>query len=160
MKGQPKVDLMTRFIAALIDGGMSSVVGFIPVVGAILGAAYMLVKDGLFEGQSVGKKIMKLQVISESGEKADYIVSAKRNLIFAIPIAIMIIPVLGWFLAPVLALVIFVIEVIKIINDPNGRRLGDTFAETQVVMFEQAMEKTVDSNIVPPIVPPDVAEEE
>jgi len=133
LKEYPKVEVVTRFIAALIDGALSSVVGFIPIIGPIIGAAYMLVKDGLFEGQSLGKKIMKLQVVTGEGGQADYMVSVKRNAIFAVPILIMIIPVLGWLIAPILSLVIVIIEVMKILNDPVGRRLGDNWAETQVI---------------------------
>ena len=136
----PKVDVGNRVIAALIDGVMSYVIGFIPVIGAIIGAAYMLLKDGLFEGQSVGKKVMKLQVLTEQGVKADFAVSAKRNAIFAVPVAIMIIPVLGWIIAPILSLVILIVEFMKIMNEPKGRRLGDTWAGTQVIKMEESVQ--------------------
>ena len=139
MKDYPKVEVGTRVIAALIDGVMAYVVGFIPIIGAIAGTVYMLLKDGLPEGQSVGKKLMKLQVITEADTKADFTASAKRNAIFALPIALMIIPILGWIMAPFVALVIIIIEFLKIKDEPQGRRLGDTWADTQVIMFaEQA----------------------
>ena len=138
MQDHLKVEVFTRVIAALIDGVMSAVVGFIPVIGAIVGAAYMLLKDGLFEGQSVGKKVMKLQVITESGSKADFAVSAKRNFIFAIPVIIMIIPILGWIVAPILSLVILIVELMKVMNEPKGRRLGDIWAGTQVINFDES----------------------
>jgi uncharacterized RDD family membrane protein YckC len=131
MKDYPKLELGTRVIAALIDGALSFVVGFIPILGAV----YMLLKDGLFEGQSVGKMIMKTQVVTENGEKADFAVSARRNAIFALPIAIMIIPILGWIIAPFLSLGIIILELIKVQKDPQGRRIGDSWAGTQVILF-------------------------
>ncbi len=137
MKDYAKVEVGTRVIAALIDSVMSYIVGFIPILGAIVGAVYMLLKDGLFEGQSVGKKVMKLQVITEEDKKADFSISAKRNAIFAIPIALMIIPILGWVLAPIVGLVILVIEFLKVMNEPGGRRLGDNWAGTQVIAFTE-----------------------
>lgn len=144
MLEQPKVDVMTRFLAALIDGLMSAAVSLIPVIGAIISTVYLLIKDGLFEGQSVGKKLMKLQVVSLEGNKADFAVSAKRNVIFAIPSFIMIIPVLGWIVAPILALVILIIEVVKVLNEPKGRRLGDTWAGSQVINFvEEAQPQNI-----------------
>ena len=145
MLEQPKADVMTRFLAALIDGVLSGAISMIiPVVGAIISTAYLLIKDGLFEGQSLGKKLMKLQVITTSGEKADFATSARRNVIFAIPSIIMIIPILGWVIAPILALIILIIEVLKVVNEPQGRRLGDNWAGTQVIPF---VEGTQSQNI-------------
>lgn len=133
MLDYPKVDLVTRLIAAVIDGVISSLVGFIPIIGGIIGAVYMLIKDGLFEGQSVGKKVMKIQVRTESNEKADFMISVRRNAIFAVPYLIMVVPIIGWIVAPIVGLVILVIELMKLNSDPNGRRLGDTWAPSQVV---------------------------
>ena len=134
MDEQAKVGIGVRFIAALIDGILTSMVSwFIPILGAIISTVYMLIKDGLFEGQSIGKKVMNLKVVTTHGVKADFNVSVKRNIIFAIPSILMIIPVLGWILAPILALVILIVEVMKIMSDPKGRRLGDQWADSMVV---------------------------
>ncbi len=138
MLDYPKVDLMNRLIAAVIDGVISSLVGFIPVVGGIIGAIYMLIKDGLFDGQSVGKKVMKMQVRNENNEKADFSISVRRNAIFAIPYLIMVIPILGWIIAPIVGLVILIIELMKLNSDPKGRRLGDTWGPSQVVFETEA----------------------
>ena len=150
MKDYPKVDVGNRVLAALIDGVMSYIIGFIPIIGAIVGAAYMLLRDGLFEGQSVGKKVMKLQVVTEGDVKADFAVSARRNVIFAIPIVFMIIPVLGWVIAPILSIVILVIEFLKVINEPKGRRLGDTWADTQVIKVEESVQLGASPGDAPP----------
>ena len=46
----PKVNVQTRFIAALIDWLLSAGVSMIiPVIGSIISTAYMLLKDGLFD---------------------------------------------------------------------------------------------------------------
>lgn len=148
MRNNSKVELVPRFLAALVDGVLAGVVGFIPVVGAIIGAVYMLFKDGLFEGQSLGKKVLKLQVVTLDNEKADFVISAKRNAIFALPLAIMIIPILGWLVAPFIALAILIVEVIKIVNDSKGCRFGDEWAKTQVIEFQEAQEVVVDQKIV------------
>ena len=116
-----KVDVGTRFIAAFIDGILQMLVGMIPFVGGLIGAAYMLVKDGLFESQSIGKKVMKLQVVTLDGNKADYTVSAKRNAIFAVPSLITIIPLVGWIIGGLLLLVVDIIEIVGVFNDPKGR---------------------------------------
>lgn len=149
MKDYSKVKVVTRVVAALIDGLISYFIGFIPAIGAIIGAVYMLFKDGLFEGQSVGKKVMNIQVITERGIKADFGTSAKRNVIFALPIVIMIIPVIGWILAPIISLIILVIEFMKVLNEPKGRRIGDTWAGTQVIDFQGIVQGEADGVTAP-----------
>jgi uncharacterized RDD family membrane protein YckC len=133
----PKADLAKRLIAALIDGVLASVVGVIPVIGALVGAAYMLVRDGLeldfMHGRSIGKHLMKLRPIRLDGQPMDIMTSVKRNIPFAIGPAIMIIPILGWIIGPVIALIIGVIEIVLVLTDRDGRRLGDKFAETKVI---------------------------
>ncbi len=144
ISGQTKAEAMTRFIAALVDGFIAALVFFIPVIGAVVSTGYLLVKDGLFQGQSIGKRLLKIQVVTAEGEDASFAVSAKRNAIFALPALISIVPSLLWLLFPLISLVIvaaasllafiiIVVEVVKVLNEPEGRRLGDTWAETRVV---------------------------
>ena len=149
MQDYSKVKVGTRVVAAIIDGLISYAIGFIPAIGAIIGAVYMLLKDGLFEGQSVGKKVMNIQVITEQGIKADFGISAKRNVIFALPIVIMIIPVIGWIIAPIISLIILVIEFMKVLNEPKGRRIGDTWAGTQVIDFQGVARGETEEMTVP-----------
>ena len=128
-----KAEVGTRLIAALIDAVLQWVVGLIPIVGGLIGAAYMLLRDGLPDGQSLGKKVMKLRVVTLDGKKADYAASCKRNVIFAIPSIITIIPIVGWIIGGILGVVVAVVEIVGVFNDPKGRRLGDKWANTQVI---------------------------
>ena len=136
-----KADLGKRFLAALIDGALAGIVSFVPVIGGLVGAAYMLVRDGLdvdfMDGRSLGKKVMKLRPVRINGEKMDIGTSVKRNLPFAIGPVIMIVPILGWLIGPVVALVIGLIESILVLTDAEGRRLGDKLAETMVVEVDE-----------------------
>ncbi len=133
-----KADIGKRFVAALIDGVLSSVVGMvIPVVGGLVGAAYMLVRDGLdvdfMKERSLGKQFMKLRPVRTDGKPMDIATSVRRNIPFAIGPLIMVIPILGWVVGPIVALAIAAIEVVLIVTDPEGRRLGDKFADTKVI---------------------------
>ena len=128
-----KAEVGTRLIAALIDAVLQWVVGLIPIVGGLIGAAYMLLRDGLPDGQSLGKKVMKLRVVTLDGKKADYVASCKRNVIFAIPSIITIIPIVGWIIGGILGVVVAVVEIVGVFNDSKGRRLGDKWANTQVI---------------------------
>lgn len=111
--------------------------GLIPIVGALAGAAYMLVRDGLevdfMDRRSLGKKVMKLRPVRLDGQPMDIGASAKRNIPFAIGPVIMIIPILGWILGPIVALAIGIIEIVLVLTDAEGRRLGDKWAETKVI---------------------------
>ncbi|MDX1546388.1 MAG: RDD family protein [Rhodothermales bacterium] len=132
-----KADLGKRLVAAIIDGVIVGVLGVVPVIGGLVGAAYMLVRDGMeldfMDRRSIGKKVMKLRPVRLDGQAMDLSASARRNLPFAIGPAIMIIPILGWVLGPIVALVIGLIEVVLVLTDAEGRRLGDKWADTKVV---------------------------
>src|SRR5882757_2816989 len=86
---------------------------------AILGLSLYFCKD-IFNGQSVAKRILKLQIVKYStGEVASPIQCVVRD-IFCI---------------------LWPIEVIITLNNPN-RRLGDRIAGTKVVIFDPSIPKT------------------
>jgi len=106
-----------RFIAALLDGLIFAFT-YLPFIGLLfwlLGFAYNLVKDALpfLDGQSLGKKVMKLRVLDIDTMKPItnlYDKSAVRYL--------------ALFL---------LIDFVLIFTSPNYRRLGDQWARTIVV---------------------------
>ena len=140
-----KADPVKRIIAFVIDAVVSMIIGIIPLVGGIIGALYMLLRDALpievLEYKSVGKKLLKLSVVNveDPGAKIDYAASAKRNWMFALgPIMVffILIPIIGWIIDILLgiALLILVItEIVKIFSDEKGVRLGDEMAGTMVI---------------------------
>ena len=86
---------------------------FIPII-------YMLIKDGIGEGQSFGKKIMRIKVIKVNDlSNCTMGVSVIRNLI---GIFIVLIPFVGWLIEPIMVLV-----------SSGGRRVADRIAGTMVV---------------------------
>ena len=102
-----KADPVKRIIAFVIDAIISMLIGIIPLVGGIIGALYMLLRDALpieaLSYKSVGKKLLKLSVVNveDPSAKIDYAASAKRNWMFALgPIMLffVFIPVLGWII--------------------------------------------------------------
>ena len=101
--------LTNHFIAELIDE-------IIMVVGAILlvipGILYFLLQDGLFEGRSIGKKLMGLKVIKQgTGQPCGYMESTIRNLFM--------------LLGP--------IEYIVVLITKDHKRIGDMVAGTLVI---------------------------
>ena len=137
-----KVDFLPRFLAALIDGVIAWIPFFIPVIGPLFGALYLLFKDSImykitnkeeWKNKSIGKKILNLVVIKLDGEYTDMESSARRNIPLTIGSFISIIPLIGWFIGPIVAFIFGLVELILILTDDNGRRLGDRWAQTQVL---------------------------
>lgn len=138
-----KPDLGKRAIAAIVDGAIAGAVGLIPVIGGIIGALYILLRDGFdfefMDGRSVGKKLMNLRPVRLDGGKMDFATSAKRNwtiCLGSLASFLLVIPFLGWVLyIPTLiaAIVLGIIELVRVFTDPEGRRLGDTVAGTRVI---------------------------
>ncbi len=143
-----KTDLGKRFIAALIDGITAAVLSFAvgmisDILGGLVGAAYWIVRDGLdvefMRLRSLGKKVMKLNVVRLDGKPMDLETSFRRNWMFglgALTTILLYIPFLGWAMIPVVGLIalgIGLFEIYKVVTDPAGRRWGDNMAGTKVI---------------------------
>jgi uncharacterized protein involved in cysteine biosynthesis len=137
-------DTLTRFLAFLIDGIMVGLVGLVPFIGGLAGIAYVLFRDGLdiefMRHRSLGKKLMKLDVMRLDGAPMDPLTSARRNwpLAFGSLTQLLIyIPVIGWILIPfvlVAGLVFVIVEIVKVLTATDGRRWGDGLAGTRVIV--------------------------
>jgi hypothetical protein len=120
-----KADLKKRTAAAVVDAGLvvMCVLGF-RIQGSLLflvaGAVYLLLRDALLvPGQSVGKFLVGLIAVSlDNGRPCSRMAAARRNAIF---------------LVPGLNVVAVCLETVAIVRDPQGQRLGDRLANTQVV---------------------------
>lgn len=138
-----KADLGKRLIAAIIDGILAAGVSFIPVIGGIIGGLYMLLRDGLeldfMDRRSIGKKLTMLRPVRLDGQPMDPVTSAKRNLplaVGAVGSIFLVIPILGWLVAVLFAVVglaIAIVEMVLVLTDPEGRRMGDKLAGTKVI---------------------------
>jgi uncharacterized RDD family membrane protein YckC len=119
----PKADLKRRFLAIGVDLILLLMLWqYYMRTGSrwfvVAGAAYLLLRDAM-RGRSPGKFLCGLVVIDLGTKNPVGIVgSARRNFMFLIPGA---------------NLVALFLETITVIRDPQGQRLGDRFAFTQVV---------------------------
>jgi uncharacterized RDD family membrane protein YckC len=137
-------DALTRFLAFFIDAVIVALVGLVPVIGGLVGVAYVLVRDGLsydfMDGRSIGKRIMKLRPVRLDGLPMDVETSVRRNWPLAfgsLAQALIFIPVIGWILIPfvvVAGTVMVVVEVVRVLTSADGRRWGDAMAGTEVVV--------------------------
>lgn len=135
-----KAEYLERFIAKFIDflvmGALFLIPGF---VGPLAGTTYILISDGLGGGQSLGKKIAGVRVISLEGAKpCDFKKSIIRNSPFGVFILFSFlvgwIPYLGALLEAAAFLAIFGIEIALVFTDEHGARFGDRIAGTVVVL--------------------------
>jgi uncharacterized RDD family membrane protein YckC len=120
-----KADVRRRFGAATVDGlvFITCLIAYRSLDSSlflVVGSIYLLLRDALFvRGQSMGKFVFSLLVISlETGRPCTRAGSVRRNFLF---------------LVPGLNLVAGILETVTIVRDPQGQRLGDRIAHTQVV---------------------------
>jgi uncharacterized RDD family membrane protein YckC len=140
-----KASLGKRFIASIIDSFICMVLSIPALIFLVIGNSkisvfnndstpyfilsvifcfvpfsYSFVKDGIYKGQSLGKKSVGLIVIHlVDNTPCTYGKSFLRNLML---ILINLIPLIGWLVEPIMVLV-----------SEDGRRLGDKAANTQVI---------------------------
>jgi len=118
-----KADVRKRFSAAFVDALVVTTLslgywtGGSPLYLAF-GAGYLLLRDAV-GGRSIGKLLFGVVVISmETGRPSSFAGSVERNFLLLLPGA----NVVAVFL-----------EARTIVADPQGQRLGDRLAQTQVV---------------------------
>jgi uncharacterized RDD family membrane protein YckC len=127
-----------RIAAAMMDGIPAYVISFIPYIGGLISAAYLALRDGLplspEGGQSLGKRLFQLRAVRlPDNAPCDYGASLLRNLPFLVPALLMVRPGIGWFFGSVLWVAVLVVEILLVIADENGQRIGDRLAKTQVI---------------------------
>ena len=120
----PKADVKRRLFAGSLDGSLFvTSLYFYQNTGSawfiVAGAVYLVFRDAV-QGRSVGKFSVGLAVISlETGRPCALAGSVRRNLMFLFPGA---------------NFVAVVLEAVTVVRDPQGHRLGDKLAQTQVVV--------------------------
>lgn len=110
----PAAEASARIIAAIIDGLLC-----IPLACTIVGPlVYSLTKDALpfLGGQSVGKKMMKIRAVTETGESlsGNWGPAVIRQVVFVIPF-------------------FWLVELVVLLTGKDGLRFGDKWAKTKVV---------------------------
>lgn len=127
----PKAELAPRLIAKAVDLTVAGLfVWFIPRVGILPALAFLLFADALPNGQSPGKRLMGVKSVHlPSRRSCGYRESLIRNLPLAI--ALVVFKTNAFLVIVALAIVLF--EVYMAATDALGVRIGDIFADTQVI---------------------------
>lgn len=112
--------LIDGVIVGILAGAIGAITGNIgdSWIGQIIGGVYMLVRDALpfLDGQSVGKKVMKIRVVTQDGDSIsnNWAASAIRMIPLYIPL----------------------LNLYELYKFFTGQRLGDDWAKTRVVAAE------------------------
>jgi len=87
-EGLEKAGILNRIIARAIDFIIVwALLAIIPKIGFWAGLTYLLIADGLFDGKSIGKWLIKLRVIlrnTDTNAACSFKESIIRNFPFAI----------------------------------------------------------------------------
>jgi uncharacterized RDD family membrane protein YckC len=114
----PRVDLSNASFLSYIDYMI------MPIV-----MLYFLCRDSFFPGQSIGKRIANLKVVTTNGRKWTPGLTLQRN-VMAVPILFLSTPGI-WYVALPLLILGFLAECFAVMT--QGKRFGDGLAFTTVV---------------------------
>ena len=144
-----KADLTTRSVAGFVD--LLIVLGLTRVpdaIGVLAATGYLLARDGLFDGRSIGKKLIGLSVATadEAQRPARYRESIIRNTPLALACLLFFIPYAGWALGPLG----IGLECLAALGDERGMRIGDLIANTWVVQPAEKKGGPADASAIDP----------
>jgi uncharacterized RDD family membrane protein YckC len=139
-----KIAFEVRLMAKIIDMSVFAMMIFIGhPFATFLGICYLAVCDFLFQGQSLGKRLMGFKVVDiESGEACSLRQSLLRNLPFWLPLTFFFIPFWGGVIGVLLFLPIVGIEAYLLHHYDSGLRMGDVLADTTVNFYINQFFKT------------------
>ncbi len=107
--------LIDFFIIDLAYYALNAVIAEVPeALHYLLVITYLLIRDALLHGQSIGKYVVGLRVVDMEGQPCNFSKSGLRNLIFMIPVLSEI------------------VEYIVMQRSSEAKRLGDRMAGTKV----------------------------
>jgi len=131
----PKCELLPRLMARVFDLMVcGALIVLMHQAGAAAGALYLLLADGLFRGQSLGKRMLGVRVVHVRTRRG---VGARQSAVRNFPMAVLGLLALGpashWKLLAAFSLAVLGYEAVRIWMHPLGLRIGDELAGTQVV---------------------------
>lgn len=126
-----KAGLLVRTVAKILDFILiAAAVEIVPKAGFFAGLAYLLIGDGLFHGQSFGKKLIGLKVVSRDTQNpCTFRDSILRNSTFGIGYLFYNVLWFGWVAVIIIALLEFFI----MLGSREHKRIGDEIAGTLVI---------------------------
>ncbi len=121
------------YLIDVVPAVFLALIGLIPIAGPIMAGLlltpYWLLRDVF--GASLGKLLLGMRIVQQDGQPASAAARVLRNLPLMVGPACLVIPILGYILAPPVAGTVVLVEGILVLT--QGSRLGDRLAGTVVV---------------------------
>lgn len=126
-----RAGLLVRTVAKILDFiVIAAAAEILPKAGFYAGMVYLLIGDGLFDGRSLGKKLIGLRVVSaDTNTPCTFRDSILRNSILCIGFIFYKILWFGW----IFIVLISIFEFIILLGSRDGMRFGDEIAKTIVI---------------------------
>lgn len=126
-----RAGLLLRTVAKILDFIIiAAAVEMVPKAGFFAGLAYLLIGDGLFDGKSLGKKLIGLRVVSvDTNTPCTFRDSILRNSTLGIGFLFYKIIWVGW----IFIVIVSAFEFIILLGSRKGMRIGDEIAKTVVI---------------------------
>ena len=126
-----RAGLLLRTVARAIDFVIiAAAVEVVPKAGFFAGLIYLLIGDGLFNGRSLGKKLIGIQVVSvNTFRPCTYRESIIRNFTFGIGFLFYKVLWFGWTFVALISIFEFLI----LLGSKSKMRIGDEIAKTTVI---------------------------
>lgn len=96
-----------------LHGGPALTVIMITLIAAIL---YFTLTEGVWNGQSLGKKLLHIKVVGEDGSPCSFTQALTRNVVRLVD-----------------AFALYLVGIVMVLRSPKKQRLGDRIAHTVVV---------------------------
>lgn len=126
-----KAGLLVRTVAKILDFIIIvAALEIIPKAGFFAGFAYLLIGDSLFDGRSLGKKLIGLKVVSaDTFTPCTLRNSILRNSTLGIGYLFYKVMWFGW----IFIVIATIIEFLILLGSREQKRLGDEIARTIVI---------------------------
>lgn len=139
-----KIAFEVRLMAKIIDMGIFFILLCLGhPLATLFAICYLAFCDALFQGQSLGKRLMGFKVVDiETGFPCGLRQSLLRNLPFWLPLTFFFVPFWGGFIGLLLFLPIVGVEAYLLHHYDSGLRMGDVLADTTVNFYINQFFKT------------------
>jgi uncharacterized RDD family membrane protein YckC len=134
-----RAGLLVRTVARILDFILiAAVAEIVPKAGFFAGLAYLLIGDGLFDGQSLSKKLIGIKVVSlDAHTPCSFRDSILRNCTFGLGYLFYKVLWFGWIAIAIIAL----LEFLVMLGSRERMRIGDEIAKTIVIDVSQVKQE-------------------
>lgn len=143
----PRAEIVPRVLAKIADFLVAILFAWLvpSFAGDLFGVVYLLLADAMPNGQSPGKRLFGVKVVHVPTRRP---CDSRRSVIRNIPLAFAFLIALSNPILALVALPIVLFELYMVCTDPLGVRIGEIFADTQVIDGKVPFEEPAQQGVV------------